>query len=214
VAAAGDTVDTFRPAPGFLSYLRFQFFIGMSAIGVGLTVLWFVLLVNKPLAGAVLAPVFLIAFVVPQALAWVSIRLRYDTTWYVMSDRSLRLRRGIWTIRETTITFENVQNVELSQGPVQRHFGIANLVVKTAGGGDTDPKHPSSNPHRGVVEGVDDAERIRDAIMSRVRRSRRAGLGDERPDPVRAGRRGSAGWTAAHLDELRAIRDAVNAARP
>jgi uncharacterized membrane protein YdbT with pleckstrin-like domain len=44
--------------------------------------------------------------------AYIAIHLRYDTTWYVHGDRSLRIRRGIWVIHETTLTFENIQNVK------------------------------------------------------------------------------------------------------
>ena len=46
-----------------------------------------------------------------------------------------RIRRGIWIIHETTITFENVQNVVVQQGPLQRWYGIANVLIETAGGG-------------------------------------------------------------------------------
>ena len=68
-----------------------------------------------------------------------ALHLRFDTTWYVMTERSLRIRRGIWVIREMTITFENVQNVKVQQGPLQRFFGISSLVVETAGGGSAEP---------------------------------------------------------------------------
>jgi hypothetical protein len=117
-------------------------------------------------------------------------------------------------IRETTVTFENVQNVELKQGPLQRHFGFSNLVVQTAGGGGASKQkgHAQTNPHEGLVEGLADATRVRDLIMSRVRRSRRAGLGDEHPDDA-VSRSGSAGWSPAHVEALRAIRDEVVALR-
>jgi uncharacterized membrane protein YdbT with pleckstrin-like domain len=138
--------------------------------------------------------------------------LRFDTTWYVMGDRSLRIRRGIWVIHETTLTFENVQNVTVRQGPLQRYFGIANLLVETAGGGQPQPgSHgmQATAAHRGLIEGIADAERIRDLIMNRLRKSRTAGLGDEadlrHPTQV---------WTEAHLTALREVRDAVRALPP
>ena len=71
--------------------------------------------------------------VLPDILAYIAIHLRYDTMWYVMTDRSLRCRRGIWVIFEHTITFENVQNVHVRRGPVQYFFGISTVVVETAG---------------------------------------------------------------------------------
>jgi uncharacterized membrane protein YdbT with pleckstrin-like domain len=133
----------------------------------------------------------------------VAIHLRYDTTWYVLTERSMRLRRGIWMTSEVTITFENVQNVRVRSGPVQRHFGIADVVVETAGGGKRDEYGRTTLSH-GVIEGVANAEEIRDLVMSRVRASRTTGLGDER-EPARAG------WSSAHVAALREIRDEVAA---
>ena len=206
---AGDPIESFRPAPGFLNYLKFQFWLGLLAVDIGLIVLWIVVLVKKPLAAVVLAPLFVIAIVAPDIVAYAALHLRYDTTWYVMSSRSIRLRRGIWVIRETTITFENVQNVAFSQGPLQRHFGIANLVVQTAGGGGGgDPQQGQTRAHTGMIEGIADAQRIRDVIMDRVKQSRRAGLGDEHPADAMATASGP-GWTPAHLEALRAILSGV-----
>jgi len=213
LAVGGEQIDSFRPSPGFLGYLRFQFWLFASFIGAGLLVLSAVMLVNNPLVAVLLAPVLFIAVVMALVFAYVALSLRYDTTWYVMSDRSIRIRRGIWTMRETTITFENVQNVEFKQGPLQRHFGIADLIVQTAGGGGGSPaegKH--APPPMGLIEGLDGAERIRDAIMTRVRQSRRSGLGDERPGENRPPGPG-ARWTPEHLEVLRDIRSGIAALR-
>ena len=137
-------------------------------------------------------------------LAYLVIHLRYDTMWYVFSDRSMRLRRGIWLIRESTITFENVQNVKVTQGPLQRWFGIANVVVETAGGGGAHAEPGGSfGMHSGVIEGVAHATEIRDSIMSRVRLANTAGLGDESSESPAARRN----WSASHLEVLKEIRD-------
>ena len=64
----------------------------------------------------------------------------------------------------------------------------------------------------GLIEGLDGAERIRDVIMARVRRSRRSGLGDERPGENRPLGPG-ASWTPEHLEVLRDIRNGITALR-
>ena len=94
-----------------------------------------------------------------------------------LHPRSMRIRRGIWSIYETTITFENIQNVSISQGPLQRWFGFANLVVSTAGGGGGGAEAGASGSHIGLLEGIDDAESLRERILSKSQRT--AGLGDE-----------------------------------
>ena len=205
-----ERVESFRPAHGFLRYLKLQFWIWLAIIDVAILAVWVGITIANPVIGVFLAIPALIIGVVPDVIAYLAIHLRYDTTWYLMSDRSLRIRRGIWVINETTITFENVQNVSVRQGPVQRWFGIADLLVETAGGGQAQQgAHggQTSTAHQGLVEGVADAQRIRDLILNRLRSSRWAGLGDEQV--------GSAatypGWTADHLAVLRDIRDAAGA---
>ena len=212
LAIGGEAIQSFRPSPRFLDYLKLQFWILLLLIDGALAVAWLVILLRKPLVAILLGPVFLVIMVLPDIVAYVALRLRYDTTWYVMSGRSLRIRRGIWIIRETTITFENVQNIEMKQGPLQRYFGIADLTVQTAGGGGAQASEGQTNPHVGLIEGVADAKEIRDVIMTRVRRSRRAGLGDESPEEKRGGARG-AHWTPDHVEALRGVRDEIVALR-
>jgi membrane protein YdbS with pleckstrin-like domain len=204
-ATVGESIETFRPADGFLRYLKFQFWLGLLVIDLLILFGWIAVAIASPLAGVVLFVPALVIAVVPDIIAYVAIHLRYDTTWYVVSPRSLRLRRGIWVIHETTITFENIQNVSVRQGPLQRWFGIADVLVETAGGGDSSqPQSGLSLTHRGLIEGVADAQRIRDLLLARLRQSRDAGLGDE---SSAAAVKNS--WTTEQVEALRAIRDAV-----
>jgi membrane protein YdbS with pleckstrin-like domain len=209
-ARQGESIQTFNPAPGYLAYLKFWFWIALFTMDVGIIGGWIAICFASPIAGALLAlPAWALA-IVPDIIAYVAIHLRYDTTWYVMTPRSIRLRRGVWIVHEVTITFENVQNVKVVSGPVQRGFGIANVIIETAGAGAGGPPgHGGAALNRGVIEGVADAERIRDLIMDRVRASSTAGLGDDRT-PAHV----SAGLSPAHLAVLREIRGLVAAAQP
>ncbi|MGH8164614.1 MAG: PH domain-containing protein, partial [Rhodanobacteraceae bacterium] len=204
--AAGDACESFQPAEGFLKHLKFKFWVGLTLLDGAIFVVWLVIIVASPLAGAITALPALAIAVLPDIAAYLAVHLRYDTTWYVITGRSLRIRRGIWIIHETTITFENVQNVEVRQGPLQRWFGIADVLVTTAGGGshgaDKGSGGGSMTAHHGLIEGISHAAQIRDLILARLRRSRAAGLGDE---PTFHS--GSAAWGADHLALLREIRD-------
>jgi membrane protein YdbS with pleckstrin-like domain len=204
---ANEPIQAYRPAEGYLRYLKFQFWILMTLIGGGLFVGWAALSIAEPTVGLLLAPVALVVTIMPAILAYVAIHLRYDTTWYVISDRSMRLRRGIWIIRETTITFENIQNVTVDQGPVQRWFGIANVIVKTAGGGGgahAEEGAGLAGGHHGIIEGINNASEIRDLIMYRLQRSKAAGLGDEAHSTASYSR---LGLSSEHIAVLREIRD-------
>jgi membrane protein YdbS with pleckstrin-like domain len=206
----GEEAESFQPSLGFLRYKKLTFWIGLVLFDAAIVIGWFAILAASPALGLLLAIPALVIAVVPDIIAYLAIHLRYDTTWYVITNRSLRIRRGIWVIHETTITFENVQNVTVSQGPVQRFFGIANVLVETAGGGgETQQANQGAQwqaAHRGLIEGVADAPRIRDLLLERLRRSRTAGLGDEQQ-----GDEPRLAWTPNHIAALRDIRDAARA---
>jgi uncharacterized membrane protein YdbT with pleckstrin-like domain len=143
--------------------------------------LWIILLIKAPIwVSVILTPVIWAIMILPDLIAYVAIHLRYDSTWYVLSDRSMRIRRGLWSIHETTITYENIQNVSVSQGPVQRHYEISDVRVETAGGGSGEGS--GSTGHQGVLEGIDNAEEIRQLIMAKWKQSKSAGLGDPGDD--------------------------------
>ena len=206
----GDSLESFRPAAGFLRYLKLQYWLVLAVIAGPAAIGWSIAILAAPLIALPLTPLVLILAAVPAAVSYLAIHLRYDTTWYVMTGRSLRIRRGIWIIHETTITFENVQNVEINQGPLQRWFGIADVHVDTAGGSAPQPGKQGAAAamgHRGLIQGVADAARIRDLILDRLRRSRSAGLGDESHRTHVA----ASGWTPEQVAILREIRDAATA---
>ena len=196
--------ESFKPAGSFLSYLKLWYWVVVIPVSLGAGAAWIALTAAKWWLGLLLLPPVLVVVLVLVAAGYIGLYLRYDTTWYVITERSLRIRRGAWIIHETTITFENVQNVKVQRGPIQRLFGIESVVVETAGGSAPDSKGGVSN--RGVVEGLADAARIRDLVLARMRCSQGAGLGDE----ADAGR-GTPGWTPEHLAVLREIRDEVAA---
>jgi membrane protein YdbS with pleckstrin-like domain len=203
----GERMEVFQPANGFLRYLKFKFWIGLAVFDGAIFLAWLVMTAAVPWLGVLFALPALVVAVLPDVVVYVAIHLQYDTTWYVMTHRSLRIRRGIWAIHETTITFENVQNVEVNQGPLERIFGIADVHVDTAGGGGKmhGDNTGGGNAHRGLIQGVDNAEAIRDLIMHRLRHSRTTGLGDERTDTAK-----SDGLGAAHIARLREIRDVLH----
>ena len=210
----GEDVRSLRPAPGFLRYLKFFFWLLLVPGDVIPIAVWAAIAIPFPALGLALAVPFLILLVAPDVIAYIAIHLRYDTTWYVLTDRSLRIRRGIWVIHETTISFENIQNVEVHQGPLQRYFGISDVIVQTAGGGVQQAQgrsSPSPGAHVGMLQGLDDAATVRDQILDRVQRTRSAGLGDERASPPGGlPHRGTGpAISDAHLAVLREIGEAA-----
>jgi hypothetical protein len=122
-------------------------------------------------------------YVIQIPITYAMARLDYELRWYIVTDRSLRIRAGLASVQESTMSFANVQQVAVSQGPLQRLLGIADLRVQSAGGGgDHHEQGGRDSLHTGVFHGVDNANDIRDLILERLRAFRQAGLGD--PDEV------------------------------
>lgn len=124
----------------------------------------------------------ILAFLAQIPFTLALVRLDYELRWYLVTDRSLRIRTGITTMQESTMSFANLQQVIVTQGPLERLLGLADVRVQSAGGGDTHAKGAGDSLHTGVFHGVENAHAIRDLILERLRRYREAGLGD--PDDV------------------------------
>lgn len=123
------------------------------------------------------AAIALFILQIPVTLA--ATRLEFEQHWYIVTDRSLRIRTGIYQLTESTMSFANLQQVEVKQDPLQRLLGLADVRVQSAGGGgamDAGAKHDSL--HTGIFHSVDNATEIRDLILERLRAFRAAGLGD------------------------------------
>lgn len=248
-APAGDEhVRIFRAAP---NYFRYRLFLwgGQQAVGVIGLVAYLVFVTRlAPEFGpprmrlgpfmvteATLLTLLMLAEIVGiivymmQMIASAAIlRLDFEQRWYFVSDRSLRIREGLVRLHEKTMTFANVQHVGIRQNPIQRWLGIADVEVRTAGGGAGNTEEQSKGPdlHIGYLRGVNEAARIRDVIRQRLKRHTDAGLGD--PDDVPATAPPSAmpaprhatvapelaAAAAALRDEARALRLALGGAAP
>ena len=198
-AGSPGSIRVFRAAPNYWKYLLvawgFKQAIGAFAIVffLSMTSTWQAAatpsgrIVPNALHGLELVGLGLFLAQVPLSLA--AARLNYEMRWYIVTDRSMRLREGIFGVREMTLTYANVQNIAIRQGPLQRLLGIADVVVRTAGGGSGGDAHGheggglGATMHIGTLRAVDNAEQVRDLILDRLRRLRDAGLGD--PDDRR-----------------------------
>ncbi len=219
----GSPPRIFRAAPNFLTLRLIRWGFGQIAgiFGIVWAIYFFSMLEGRiPNVAMMLmraGEVFAIAVLITNAvIGWMIVRLDYDLRWYMLSDRAIRIREGITTIRERTIALANIQNIAIKQGPLQRFFGIADVEVKTAGGGgggsDESKKGHSGEPmHVAYFRGVDNAEEIRDLLREGVRRQKDAGLGD--PDEVHHEPAPNAGDVNDAVRELlaaaRALRNAV-----
>jgi membrane protein YdbS with pleckstrin-like domain len=135
---------------------------------------------RAPELGRIAAAVVLVvvwgAYLATAVITLLSRRLNYGLRWYIVTDRSLRIRSGIFQMSELTMTYSNVQEIRVASGPLQLLLGIADVEVQAAGGGG-DGQHGKSG-HVGRFNGVAHAPEIRDLIVDRLRQYRDSGLGE------------------------------------
>ena len=191
----GDEASTriFRAAPNYYKYLLFIWALrSVGSVAIPTVALYIpvgALCIELSRKGDAWAPLLLVlplVIVVPLLLLCLFqlavVRLEYEKRWYVVTDRSLRVREGVVSVREMTVNFANIQNIAISQGPIQRALGIADLRVETAGGGGASMQHnrhqPMENLHTAWFRGVNNAGEVRELIQQRLRLLKDSGLGD------------------------------------
>ncbi len=136
-------------------------------------------------------------------------RLNYEMRWYIVTDRSLRIRSGVVWLQEITMTFANIQEIRVNANPIERLLGLANVEVRSAGGGNSGAEGNPSSGHVGKFAGVDNAEAIRDLLVERLRVYRDSGLGEKTAEA-----REPLSWSATRevLQETRALRKSLASA--
>ncbi len=121
-------------------------------------------------------------FLAQLPITYMMVRLDYEMRWYIVTDRSLRIRKGLFQVNEATLTFANIQQITVLQGPVQRLMGIYDLQVTTAGGGSSgghSSQHgQGTSMHQGFFHGIANAPEVRTMMLERLRHLRDTGLGD------------------------------------
>ncbi len=80
---------------------------------------------------------------------------------YALDDRLLRVVRGWLFHTDTIVPFVRVQHIDVREGPLDKVFSIATLVVHTAGTHNSVVTLPGLAPER--------ARAIRDAIRAEIR---------------------------------------------
>ena len=226
------SVRVFNAAPGYFQYRLVKWVVGqvgtVNGLVVGLAFLaggveFAAIPIGQDVA-VLLEVVGIGLFLVQLPLSFLMVRLDYRYRWYMITDTSLRIREGLLSVRERTMTFANIQNLSIKQGPIQRLFGISDLQVRTAGGGSETAGESKNelaeamNMHIGYFRGVDNAEEIRDLILGRMRGLKDSGLGDpdepahqEQPAAAQPDGRDLEAAARELLAEARALRAAMGA---
>jgi membrane protein YdbS with pleckstrin-like domain len=94
----------------------------------------------------------------------------YRSLEYRLAADAVRGKRGVFWKRVVTVPYQKVTNIDITQGPLQRAFGIGNLHVQTAGASAS-----QGGTAELIVYGVRDLEGLKETIMERIASVKRPG---------------------------------------
>jgi membrane protein YdbS with pleckstrin-like domain len=150
--------DEFGPDPSLLM-IHFLELLLFTLIGV---MSWFFpLMIYAPLNDVIVIAGMLVPILLTVA---VYISLSYRNTTYELTAAEIIWKRGILFKRVAIVPYTKVTNVDISQGPLARYFGIADLNIQTAG-----YHNPNGALSEMKISGVKQHEQVREAVMGQVR---------------------------------------------
>ena len=85
---------------------------------------------------------------------------RYITLRYKFDDSGVSMRWGILFRKEVYLTYRRIQDIHLTRNILQRWMGLAKISLQTASG---------SSQAEMTIEGILEAEELRDFLYSRMR---------------------------------------------
>ncbi|GGZ14268.1 hypothetical protein GCM10010365_37740 [Streptomyces poonensis] len=119
--------------------------------------------------GLLAAPGWAVSALLPLGLllwAWPMLGRNWRSWRYAERADDLLISRGVLWRQETVVPYGRMQLVEVTSGPVERHFGLAGVQLHTAAAA-TDARIPGLDPA--------EAERLRDRLTE-LGEARSAGL--------------------------------------
>ncbi len=88
-------------------------------------------------------------------------RRRWAAWGWALEEDELHVAHGVWTMVHTVVPLARVQHIDVAQGPLERAFGLARLVLHTAGTAHATVTLP------GVTR--ETAEGLRDTIRAHIK---------------------------------------------
>jgi membrane protein YdbS with pleckstrin-like domain len=111
------------------------------------------------------------AYLIQLVISFIFTFLSAKSQSYLLTDHSLRIRRGLWVHQQITLSLKNIQQVKYSQNLLQRLWGIGSLEVRTAGGGVSTKRNKKNEDksHTGELEGLLDPISLRELVNTAIK---------------------------------------------
>ncbi len=146
----------FRPEKELKKYYRL-----IAGIVYGILFIPAIIILPFSILGAVIyaVPIVILLWF---TLYWIS--RFYDTLEYRVTDEHVTVKKGVWWEKETTVPMEMITNVDKTQNPFERWYGIGKVHVQTAGAGGTQATRAEA-----VFLGVKSMDEIKEEVALRAK---------------------------------------------
>lgn len=113
---------------------------------------------------AIVFGIILLAELIAMLLTLIWIPAFHASLQYVIDDDTVKAQGGVLWKRYVTIPFTKITNLDITEGPVQRLFGIGTIHVQTAG---------ASGQQTAKAElrmlGISNLQEVKERIMERIK---------------------------------------------
>lgn len=188
------------PHPDLKKYWRWHWAVWMIIICVPLLILALGLpYPGNLILGICFALLFALFVFVRLYLSWY-----YDSLSYTIENDLVVGKRGVFWKKNVTVPFAKITNIDTSQGPVQRMFGLGTVHVQTAGASGAQGAVAELR-----IEGMQNFGEVKDDILKLLRAHAAGQLRPTAAAPATEAPPAGDDTMRAMLDELRAIRKAL-----
>ena len=101
-------------------------------------------------------------------LVFLGLWFRYSTLRYKFTDDGVSMSWGVFFKQEVYLTYRRIQDIHLTRNLLQRWMGLAKISLQTASG---------SAKSEMAIEGILQAEELRDFLYSKMRGAKNDSLG-------------------------------------
>lgn len=114
-----------------------------------------------------------IIFLIPTAFVYYWINKYYESISFMLTENEVVVEKGVWFQKTHNVPYRLIMNINTSQGPISRRFGIGRANIETAGhsGGKSEPE--------AAIFGVENFVEVKDKIMEIIKGTEGVQVGEE-----------------------------------
>lgn len=170
----------FRPHPRMMLLYLIYLIIIMVPLYLlgGAIIIMNILYLNEPLLIPVMVAAYFVPLTVAVIIALYWIPRYYNSISYLCTDNEIQIERGVWWKTKNAVPYGRIMNVDIIQGPLSRHFGLASVDIYTAGytGPSGGTAGPGTRRSEASILHIQNFNEIREFLLEKLR-GQPSGLG-------------------------------------